>query len=336
MPDAPLVHVLVINWNGREHLQECFDSLIACDYANARFILLDNNSDDDSVSYIRDTYNDPRVEILQLDTNYGWSGANNRGMQAALDVNADFVILLNNDTKVEPDFLSRLVEIAEADSTIGALTPRILMFYEPTIINSLGLEMSLIGAGWDTAIGQPDGPKYNAPTETLGVCGAAMFIRCDALRKTGLLPDDFGIYLDDLDLCLRIWEAGYRIQLCYDSVVHHKFSATMGEGKRARHKYYLNTRNRTRIVMRHFPVSKWPLAKWKFFIGECKAVSRAILSGEWWKLPIHARAWFDAVFYFPKALAYRANHTPMTPEMWQLVTKDKLFFPGVPDHHHAD
>lgn len=331
MSDTPLVHVLVINWNGIEHLQDCFDSLVACDYANARFILLDNASDDDSVQFVTDTYTDPRIEIMQLDANYGWSGANNRGMEAALEAGSDYVLLLNNDTKVEPDFLSKLVDTAESDPTIGALSPRILMFYNTHIINSLGLKMSLIGAGWDIGIGQPDNSKWNVPTETLGVCGAAMFLRCDVLERTGLLPDDFGIYLDDLDLCLRIWESGYTIRLCYDSVVYHKFSATMGEGKRARHKYYLNTRNRTRVVMRHFPVSKWPLAKLSFSIGEVKAIGRAILDADLWKLPLHARTWIDAICYFPRALRFRREtNQVMTPKMWSLVEKDRLFFPGMP------
>ena len=228
----PLVHVLVINWNGLEHLHDCFGSLVDSTYTNAKFILLDNNSEDDSVAYVREHFaHDTRVDFYLLPENQGWSGGNNEGMKAALETDADYILLLNNDTRVEPDFLEKLVDQAEADPEIGALSPRMLMFHEPQIINSLGLRASIIGAGWDLGMGRLDSLRWDTKDPIIGVCGAAMFLRASAIRDAGLLPTDFDIYLDDLDFCLRIWNAGYTIHLCYPSVVYHKFSATMGEGE---------------------------------------------------------------------------------------------------------
>ncbi|HIA48413.1 MAG TPA: glycosyltransferase family 2 protein [Candidatus Hydrogenedentes bacterium] len=329
MNPSPLVHVLIINWNGLEHLQDCFESLLSSPYSNAKFILLDNATDDDSVAYVREHFgNDPRVDFRLLDENLGWSRANNEGMKAALDAGADYVLLLNNDTRVEPDFLDKLVEHAESDPEIGALSPRILMFDDSQIINSVGLEASIIGSGWDRGIGRIDSLEWDSNEAILGVCGAAMFLRTSALQESGLLPDDFEIYLDDLDLCLRIWNSGYTIKLCYASVVHHKFSATMGEGKRARHKYYLNTRNRSRIVLRNFPSNQLLRALLTIDFAEAKAVGRAILDGDLWKIPLHLRSWIDFFLYIPKAISHRRTHHPRTASQ-DLIRNRPLFFPGV-------
>jgi GT2 family glycosyltransferase len=325
----PLVHVLVINWNGLEHIDDCFTSLLASPYQNAKFILLDNASDDDSVAYTREHFgHDSRFDFLICSENLGWSGANNVGMEAALKANADYILLLNNDTRVEPDFLGKLVEHAEANPKVGALSPRLLMFNEPQIINSVGLEASIIGAGWDKGIGRLDDPSWNSDEPILGVCGAAMFLRASVLHGSGLLPDDFEIYLDDLDLCLRIWNAGYTINLCYDSVAFHKFSATMGEGKRAQHKYYLNTRNRSRIVLRNFPLSTFPHAFVAIKVAEFKSIGRAILDGDFWKIPIHIRTWFEFFAYIPSAMKHRRAHKP-TAGFMKFILSHPLFFPGI-------
>jgi hypothetical protein len=330
----PTVHVLVINWNGREHLDDCFTSLLASTYRDARFVLIDNASTDGSAVHVRETFgHDPRVETLELPENRGWSGGNNAGIRRALDQGADYVLLLNNDTRTDAWCIERLVELAESDRTIGALAPKLIMFDDPKTINSIGLIASTIGAAWDRGIGELDGPQWDRREEVVGVCGAGFFIRCEALRKTGLLPEDFGIYLDDLDLSMRIWNAGYRILTCPIAVIRHKFSATMGEGRQARRKYYLNTRNRARIILRNFPRNHLALAIFDYKIGEARAVGRALLNGEWWKLFAHARSWFEAVAYIPAALRERARRRKAginECRFWRLVVRRPQFFPGVP------
>ena len=336
MSNNLLVHVLVINWNGREHLHDCFESLLSVSYSNVRFILLDNASDDDSVQFVQNTFgHDKRVGFIECPTNLGWSGANNAGMLAAIEANARYVLLLNNDTRVEPEFLSLLVTHAEDDETVGALSPRLLMFDEPTVINSLGLESSIIGAGWDKGIGQQSVDIPNKKESILGVCGAAMFIRCEALAQSGLLPEDFGIYLDDLDLSMRIWGAGYSIERCDSSVVYHKFSATMGKGASARQKYYLNTRNRSRIVLRNFPLSKLPVSFIASIVGEIRSIGSSMRDGEWWKIPIHIRAWGATLLYLPYAVYYRRSNGGLKQahRYWPMIKRRPLFFQGMPSRN---
>lgn len=330
---SPLVYVLVINWNGREHLEECFDSLVAGVYPNARFVLIDNGSTDGSAEFVKQRYgHDARVEVIRNGSNLGWSGGNNVGMERALDAGADYVFLLNNDTVTAPDTVAKLVEMAEPGPEIGALAPKMLLYDNPAIVNSLGLECSVVGCGWDIGIGQPDGPEWNEPRQVIGVCGGACFLRSEALRKTGLLPTDFDIYLDDLDLCLRIWNAGYEIWNCPQAVVRHKFGATMGKGKQVRRKYYLNTRNRARLVARNFPWSKWAYLKLMYLWGEGRAIGRAILDGEFWRVWVHLKAWAAYIPYAPKVFAEKAwrRRTGLNKcRFWHLVRKQPLFFPGV-------
>jgi hypothetical protein len=332
MDSNPLVHVLVINWNGKEHLRDCFESLLDSSYSNVRFVLVDNGSEDGSVEFVKAEFDDARIEFLELGENADWAGGNNAGMERALDAGADYVLLLNNDTWTDPDAISRLVEMAEADASVGALSPKLVLFDTPWLLNSVGLTATLNGGGWDLGLGRIDGPAWDHADEIVGVCGAGFFVRAEALRKTGLLPTEFEIYLDDLDLSLRIWNAGYTIRFCSESVIRHKFSATMGTGIWARRKYYLNTRNRAYIVLRNFPAAAMLGAALRYGLGECKAVGRALRNGEWWKVWAHEKSWLAGAAYIPKAIVERRRRRSRGLGMcrfWSLMRRDLLFFSGV-------
>lgn len=329
--NPPLVYVIIINWNGREHLDACLGSLLASTMENVAFLLVDNASSDGSVAFVRERFGaDPRVEILALESNRGWSGGNNEGIGRARVRGADYIFLLNNDTLTEPGALESMVSAMEGDETLGALAPRMVLFDQPEILNSVGLHLSVIGAAWDRGIGRLDSARWHEPVPVIGACGGALFLRASTLAKTGLLPEDFDIYLDDLDLCLRIWSAGYTIRTCPEAVILHKFSATMGQGARARHKYYLNTRNRFRIVLRHFPMARLSHALPNLLVGELRAMGRAVLSGDVWRVPAHFRAWCAALAYLPKAWRFRrAQGAVGTAPYWPLVLDSPLFCPQV-------
>ena len=329
----PLVHVLVINWNGKEHLEACFDSLLAQTYSHARFLLVDNASSDGSVAFVKERYgSDSRVEVLECGANLGWSGGNNAGIERSFAAGADYIFLLNNDTATAPDAIERLVAFAEANPKAGAVAPKMLLFDQPWLINSVGIAGTIVGSAWDEGLGRVDGPRWSESQKILGVCGGAMFLRAEALRKTGLLPQEFEIYLDDLDLCLRIWDAGYECWSCPDATVRHKFSATMGEGARAQRKYYLNTRNRLRLILRNFPAQKLASVCAHYAVSELKSIGRATLNGEFWKVGAHVRSWFAAMGYVPAALRQRhamRSRGFLLGSFWELVRRDVYFFQGI-------
>lgn len=330
---APLVYVLVVNWNGREYLEACFSSLLAGSYENVRFLLVDNGSRDGSADFVRERYGrDGRVEVIECGKNLGWSGGNNVGIRHAITAGAEYVFLLNNDTVTSADAIARLVETAERRPDIGALAAKMVFHDYPDLINSLGVECSIIGCGWDRGFGRLDAPRWNDPCPVIGVCGGACFLRTVALARTGLFPEDFQIYLDDLDLCLRLWNAGYEIWTCPQAVVRHKFGMTMGQSEQYRRKYYLNVRNRFRLIVRNFPWWRMPLIKPVLAYGECRAIGRAALDGEFWKVGAHVRAWASIMGYFPRAFAAHLDQWRRglgRCRFWKLVRKDRLFFPGV-------
>jgi GT2 family glycosyltransferase len=329
----PSVHVLVINWNGLEHLEACFDTLLANPYPEARFILVDNASTDESVAFVESRYgHDPRVRVLRCPANLGWSGGNNAGIRASLAEQPDYLVLLNNDTAVAPDLLEKLVAAAEANPAIGALAPKLLLYHTPALLNSVGLYCSRIASSWDIGIGRLNGPAWDTPQRVIGVCGAGMLLRTAALEKTGLLPEEFDIYLDDLDLCLRLWNAGYEIWSCPAAVIRHKFSATWGQGPRVRHKYFLNTRNRIWVILRQFPLVRLPETFAWFLLGEVRAIGRAVLSREAWRVWAHVRAWGAGLAYVPQALAERRRQRKAgggACQFWPLLHRGRMFSAGV-------
>jgi len=334
----PLVRVLILNWNGKEHLEECFSSLVeGCQREDVEFVLLDNASTDESVSFVREQFcNDPRVVVECLDKNYGWSGGNNRGIIKSIENGAKYIFLLNNDTQVERNCIENLLEMSEANPDIGGLAPKMLLYNQPWLLNSVGLECSIIGAAWDRGLGRVDTERWNKVVEIVGICGGAMWLKSEVLTKTGYLPEEFSIYLDDLDLCLRIWDTGYRILTCPNAVVHHKFSATWeGSTEKVQHKYFLNTRNRFYLMERNFPVSKifnilfW--TKW----GEMKALGNAIRKAEFWRIQKHIQSWIEAIRYIPEArrwkkeMATRNQKHKNLPPYWHLIQKKTLFCPDI-------
>lgn len=326
----PNVHALVLNWNGVEHLQECLSTLLASTYPNLAVVFIDNGSTDGSVAFVRERFGgNPRLQIIECGANLGWPGGNNAGIEYALDRGADYVFLLNNDTATDPEAVAQLVAAAEARPKIGALAAKLVMFDQPWLINSLGVDCSLAGVGWDRGFGRVDGPGWSEPEPVLGVCGAAMFVRCEALRKAGPLPVEFEIYLDDLDLCMRIWRAGYEIWSCPCAVVRHKFSATMGQEKRQRRKYYLNTRNRFYLAARNFPLGALHRVTAAMVLAEGKALGRALADRAWWRVRAHTRAWVAGLAYLPAAVRHRTRRTGNPARFWQLVRRRPLFFPGV-------
>lgn len=312
----PLVYVIVLNWNGREHLQSCFSSLIKLNYPNARLVMVDNGSRDESVPYVRQNF--PTVHVIQLKKNIGFAAGNNAGMKHALSMGAHYVYLLNNDIEVHPDCIDELVKIAEQDRSIAVCASKMLYFYNRYFINGMGTCLTKLAMGWDQYDGRLNDDQFSVPQEVIAACGGAFFIRTDALRKTGLFDPHYFIYMEDTDHCIRLRQKGYRIVTVPTAIVYHKFSATMKEG--SPWKYHLLLRNRLYFITKLYP--------WRAIIKFLPTVIKRELdtAHSFYRQgkEQYSRAVYSALVKYlallPHALAYRMRSgSPFTPKTWQML-----------------
>ncbi|MCL4553173.1 MAG: glycosyltransferase family 2 protein [Candidatus Marsarchaeota archaeon] len=239
----PIVSIVVLNWSQLEDTCECLASLRDVTYADYHVIVVDNGSVDGSPDVIADRY--PEVRLIRNEQNLGFVGGNNVGIEAALQTQADYVLLLNNDTVVDPGMVSILVEVAEADSRIAAVGPQIFYYDEPTRLWFLGADV-----GWPLAKvefwhqNEENPYPQRQVVETDYLAGAGMLIRTSIIRQLGAFDPYFFAYWDDVELCVRFARAGYQIKAVTHAHMWHKIPRAGRPGKTihflmARNQFYL-------------------------------------------------------------------------------------------------
>lgn len=313
----PLVYVIVINWNGKEHLHSCLGSLARLAYPNLRTVLVDNGSSDGSAGYVRTHF--PAVTVLENRRNVGFAAGNNRGMAYALERGADFIALLNNDMEVDPGWLSALVETAEGDRSVGACAPKLLYFDRRDIIQGIGVCLNRIGLAWDCLNGRYDLPGLSIASEVIAACGGAFFVRAAALRAAGLFDPAYFIYLEDVELSLRIRAHGYRIVTVPAARAYHKASATMREN--SPRKNYLTLRNRILLMLKCFPAPMLPRALAGTLRREWGVAQDHYWRGQPRLIATQAHAVLAALTRLPRLFAARRRMPPLTHErVWRLLS----------------
>lgn len=232
----PLVHIVILNWNGKEDTLRCLNSLQEIDYPNYKVTVMDNGSTDESPEAIQAAF--PEVELIVNEVNLGYAGGVNVGIKRALEERADYILLLNNDTLVDKQLLTELLKVGEADPQIGILTPKIY-YYGGTRIWFAGADQRwfLPGRTWP-GHGKADGPAYSRQREVDYATGCGMMIKAEVLRAVGLFDTTYFMYHEDRDLCERARRAGYKVVYVPSAKMWHKVSASIGE-RSATKWYYL-------------------------------------------------------------------------------------------------
>jgi GT2 family glycosyltransferase len=258
----PAVSIIVLNYNGREDTLACIRSLEHLMYPNAEVIVVDNASSDGSAEAIRSAH--PKVTLIETGANLGFTGGNNVGIRYALDHGADYVMLLNNDTVVAPDLIDQMVKIMEADKTIGVTGPTIYYFSAPDTIWSAGGTIdwrrgvtSMIG------LNEADKSQYGScPRPVDFVTGCALMVRREVWERAGLLDDQFFMYYEETEWCVRASRAGYKIMHIPEAMLWHKIS--IEDRAASPRTFYYMTRNRL-LFLRN---TRAGLPTWAYTLSE--------------------------------------------------------------------
>lgn len=240
----PKVTFSILNWNQKELTLDCLDSLADLDYPNYDVVVVDNGSREDEAAGIRARF--PAVTVVENERNVGFSEGNNVAIRRAVADGADYVLLLNNDTTVDPQMLSHMVDAAQNDPQIGIVGPKICYYDEPETIWSAG---GLMERRWDPVmrgLDAPDDGSYDALCEVDWVSGCALMIRSDVMAQIGLIDPRYFIYYEESDWCCRAREAGFKIFYVPQALMWHKIQPRQ-QAVSARH-VYLMTRNRLLFV----------------------------------------------------------------------------------------
>jgi GT2 family glycosyltransferase len=226
----PLVISVIVNWNGKQDLRECLDSLIHVEYEPLSIVVVDNGSSDGSVAFVSTHY--PEVDVLSLPHNRGYAFGLNKGILRALEKMADYIFVLNNDTVIEPSAVSRLIEVMESEKTIGVAAPKVLYYDQPTKVYSLGTRSyRWLPLPVNIGHGKCDHQSYNRIMEFDYVTGCAMMVRGEIFHKIGFFDTSYYMYYEDADFCRRVHERGYRIVCVGSAIVYHKGARSTGKNK---------------------------------------------------------------------------------------------------------
>ncbi|MGZ8376250.1 MAG: glycosyltransferase family 2 protein [Gemmatirosa sp.] len=217
---VPHVVVVILNWCGEEDTAACVRSVLASDYPRVTVLLVDNGSPDGSGARLRDAF--PDVPYLQTGANLGYTGGNNRGFEWAREQDADHVVVLNNDTEIDPGCISSLVRAAEADPEVGGVAPRILVHGLPDRVWYAGGDLSLArGAGLHRL---DDAPRHDgAPLRPVSfMTGCCFLLTRRAIDAVEGFEESFFAYNEDTDLSWRLSRAGFRMVYEPRALLTHK------------------------------------------------------------------------------------------------------------------
>ncbi|MBI4130357.1 glycosyltransferase family 2 protein, partial [Candidatus Roizmanbacteria bacterium] len=237
------VFIILVNWNGWSDTIDCLNSLARIDQTGLRveIVVVDNHSSDDSVErltrYIKsDHHRKQTITLLPQKRNTGFSGGNNCGIQFALSRQADYILLLNNDTIVDRKFLLHLTRFLAENGQAGMVSPKIyfakgyefhknryqqsergrVIWYAGGIIDWNNMYCSHRG------VDEIDSGQYSRPEQTAFLSGCAMLIRKEVFASVGLLDEHYFLYYEDVDFCMRVSRSGYGVYIQPEAVMWHK------------------------------------------------------------------------------------------------------------------
>jgi len=246
----PLVHIIILNWNGLDDTSELLVSLSKISYSNYTIVIVDNNSTNDEAEKL-ENISKSKAHILRSEENLGFAGGNNVGIKYSLKRRADYILLLNNDTTVQPDFLEILVSKYEGEKQAGIVAPRINYYDEPQKIWTDGGKISRIRGSGFAYSNKFEKEVDSSDKSVTFVSGCCMLIKREVLLSVGLFDENYFLYIEDTDLCLRTIRAGYKIYVVPKTKIFHKVNSSTKKNYSSIPLYYA-TRNRLYFSKKNF------------------------------------------------------------------------------------
>ena len=269
--NSPLISIIIVNFNGLYFLDPCLSSLTAQSFKNFEIIIVDNASHDGSVEFIREHY--PEVRVFIQKENLGFAEGSNAGIREA---HGEFILTLNNDTVVSPDFISELVKPMVNDPSVGMCASK--MVFPDGRINSTAICISRSGAAWDRGGGESDHGQYDSAEEVFGPCAGAALYRRSMLDEIGLFDEDFFLFMEDVDLAFRARLSGWKCWYVPTARVVHIHGGTAGF--RSDISVYYGNRNLLWYVVKNFPLRTLILSSPWIITRNCADVLYYILCGK--------------------------------------------------------
>ncbi len=278
--NMPLVAVVILNWNGKQFLQQFLPSVIASTYSNFKIIVADNASSDDSVAYLSNNF--PSIQIIQNKENGGFAKGYNMALQ---NVEADYYVLLNSDVEVTANWIEPIIALMESNKKIAACQPKILDYNKKTHFEYAGAAGGFIDYfGYPYARGrvidtiEEDTGQYDNATPCFWATGACMFVKASVYKELGGLDEYFFAHQEEIDLCWRMQLSGYKIFAEPKSVVYHVGGGTLPKGNSK--KVFLNFRNNLIMLYKNSTVAQL-LVKLPIRLGlDALAAYKALFGGD--------------------------------------------------------
>lgn len=262
------VTVVIPNYNGKHFMKPCLESLSRQTCREFDILVVDNASTDGSIEYMKEEY--PEIHCICLEKNYGFSRAVNEGIRAS---HTPFVILLNNDTTVDPHYIEEMLKAIQKSKRIFSVSSKMIQMYHPDLIDSAGDLYTLLGWGVCRGAGRPVS-NYTEPDTIFTACAGAAIYRRSVFKKIGLFDETHFAYLEDIDIGYRARIYGYQNTYCPAALVYHVGSGTSGSKYNsfkvrlsARNSVYLNYKNMplAQLVLNSVPLALGWLIKALFF-----------------------------------------------------------------------
>lgn len=241
------VTVVIPNYNGKHFLKDCLDSLAKQKYRDFETLIVDNASTDGSIEFIEQNYKN--VTLMKLDKNYGFCGGVNIGIKAS---KTEYVLLLNNDTEVDENFVGNMVKAIDKSPKIFSVSSRMVNFYTRDIMDDAGDTYNLLGYGAQRGVGQPI-KRFDKPAKVFSACGGAAIYRKSVFEEMGYFDENHFAYLEDIDVGYRAKTRGYINTYEPKAIVYHVGSGTTGS-KYNSFKVKMAARNNIYVIYKNMPL----------------------------------------------------------------------------------